>query len=309
MTEYGVGISVVIPTYNRGEVLLDTIAMLLSQDFRANEIVIVDQTTYQEGCSVLSKLRQWDQQGDINYICLDKPSIPMAMNTGLKTASSSHVLFLDDDIKIKHDFIKHHMHCIQRDRQVPAHVGQVLQPGESEIEFQLTRSKKGIFKDLEFKFNSNRASEINNCMAGNLCVNRLLAIKAGGFDCNFVGSAYRFETEFAKRLARSSDHSLMYYPEPSIRHLKAEKGGTRTEGHFLTTISSHHSFGDYYFALVEAKGWERLNYILRCWFRSIVARFYLRKPYYIPIRLIAETRGLFSALNLYRQGRKMIDDI
>ena len=91
-------LSVVIPTYNRGEVLLDTIAMLLDQIEPAEEIIIVDQTIYQAKDIVAAELKSLHDANKITWVRLDKPSIPHAMNVGLKLADSECVLFLDDDV-------------------------------------------------------------------------------------------------------------------------------------------------------------------------------------------------------------------
>lgn len=297
-------LTVVIPTYNRGQVLLDTISMLLKQNDRVDEIIIVDQTRYVNHDPIFQTLKSYEKNGDIRFIQRQQPSIPIAMNVGLLLAQSDFVLFLDDDINIKPDFIEQHRTVIQEHSGL-AHVGQVLQPNEEPGLLDPSyRPGQGLYQDLNFPFSSSKPALIKNCMAGNLCVNRLKALEVGGFDENFIGVAYRFETEFCRRMCRYHNDDFYFSPKPVLYHLQSPTGGTRNSDHFLTSSSLRHSVGDYYYALSEGVMSESLLYCCKRFLSSIKAKFYLQEPWYIPQRLFAEARGWMKAWSLYRQGPK-----
>ena len=57
-----------------------------------------------------------------------------------------------------------------------------------------------------------------------------------------IGFAYRFETEFARRLVTGGG-KIRFEPDASIRHLKAERGGTRSAGGHMTSPSPLHGVG------------------------------------------------------------------
>jgi len=145
-------------------------------------------------------------------------------------------------------------------------------------------------------------------MAGNLCVNRNIAISSGGFDQRFDQTAYRFESEFAKRLCRINDAFFEFVPLATLNHLHLNLGGTRQHGNFFTSIKPIHSANNYYFALTEGSSLEAYEYIARRFFKSIVDKFYLRQPWWIPVRLIAEVRGFFKAKLMVRKGPIYICD-
>lgn len=296
-------ISVVIPSYQRAEIVLNTIQLLLGQVVRADEILIVDQTDYVDSDPFAAQLKQLDKDGKIRWIRLDTPSIPLAMNTGLVNAKSDFVLFLDDDSSFKSTLIETYCSYLEQERSV-AIVGQVIQPYEQATALPASyRAGDGIHRDLNFKFNSTEDRRIHNCMAGNLLVDKAQAQQAGGFDQQFEGVAYRFETEFCRRLIRYSGQPFLFGARASIDHLKLSTGGTRSAvPNFLTSTSPVHSQGDYYFALRESRGVERWQYILRRLISSCVARFYLRHPWWIPVRLIGECRGIIAALSKLRQA-------
>ena len=304
-------LSVVIPTYNRGEILLNTIDILLNQDQLADEIFIVDQTYYDEGNNVAIELAQLHESNKITWIQLDKPSIPHAMNVGLHKAKSNYVLFLDDDVLFTPSFIAQHK-LSQKQSNYHAYVGQILQPWQAEISLDGYLSKSGFLADLDFPFHSNRDTEVRNCMAGNLCVNRQSAIDVGGFDQQFSGAAYRFETEFCRRMVLHKKQPFLFSANATLNHLKFESGGTRKHAkNHLTSLSAAHSVGDYYFALCQFKQFgqprETLVYILKRLFGSVIAKFYLKKPWWIPVRLIAEFLGLVSGLRKALIGPKYYD--
>lgn len=293
-------ISVVIPTYNRGAILLDTIRMLLAQVDRAEQILIVDQTDYASGDEVALSLQSLHTNKEIVWIRLAQPSIPAAMNRGLIDASSEYVLFLDDDIEIRSGFIAKHRQAL-RNADFCGHVGQIIQPWQSVVTLKNYSPDTGINRDIAFPFNSDKEQLIHNCMAGNLCVARDQAIDVGGFDERFSQVAYRFETEFCRRLMHASGHAFKFVPTPSINHLKLSTGGTRSSARdHLTSFSSAHSVGDYYFAMQHFRLHGDLlqvcTYISKRLLQSCLSKFYLSHPWWIPVRLFAECKGLIRAI-------------
>jgi len=303
-------LTVVIPTYNRGSVLLDTISYLVKQIEPADEIIIVDQTHYEPGSDIANQLSELHEEQVIKWVKRSEPSIPKAMNHGLRLAKTEYVLFLDDDVSFSNDFIKQHKETI-RAHNYFAHVGQIIQPWQQQIEYAGHPSKDGFLKDVEFPFNSGSFNEIHNCMAGNLCVNKQQAFDVGGFDEQFSGVAYRFETEFCLRMIKHTGQAFLFSPLATLNHLKVVEGGTR--GHaksHLTSASGAHSEGDYYFALLQLSSAHRglaIRYILKRLFASVIAKFYLTRPWWIPVRMMAEFLGLFSAIKKINSGPRYIE--
>jgi len=103
----------------------------------------------------------------------------------------------------------------------------------------------------KFRFHSDRGRFLTNVMAGNLSVDRERALAIGGFDENFIGAAYRFETEFCHSPGRRQAATIWFEPRASIHHLKLATGGLRSFGDHRSTASPVHSAGDYYFAILH----------------------------------------------------------
>lgn len=297
-------VSIVIPTLGREQVLLETIELLLKQELQATEILIVDQTpTHEE--ATRSRLQAWHDEGTIRWIQLPRPSIPGSMNHGLLEARSEIVLFVDDDVVPAPGLIAAHARCYL-DQDIHAVVGQVLQPGEVPTTHHGVARGSGIRLDLNIPFNDTRVRDVHNCIACNLSVRRETALAVGGFDEQFVAVAYRFETEFWRRL-RAQGYRGRFDPRASLRHLRASRGGTRHRGSHLGNARPDHSVGDYYFAL-KCGGRSGLAYMVRRILREVVTRYHLRHPWQIPAKLIGEVRGLLWALQLRREGARYVAD-
>jgi GT2 family glycosyltransferase len=294
-------LTVAIPTFHRGTVLCETIALLLELDPPPNEIVIVDQTPRQPD-EVAAQLHAWRDAGLIRLIRLEQPSITRAMNVGLREAKYGAVLFLDDDVIPSKTLVAEHTRALTELR-VGAVVGQVLQPGEEPVHYEERRLRRGRIRDLDFPFNHDLPCDVQNVIACNLSIVRETALAIGGFDENFADVAYRFESDFARRLVGAGSR-IRFEPAATVRHLKAPGGGTRTWGDHKTSSHPAHSVGDYYFALFHAPTFclyaaDRLR-------RNVLTRFHLRHPWTIPAKLIGELRGFMLARKLAAEGRKLM---
>lgn len=273
-------ITIAIPTYNRGAILVETLRRLLPQNV---PIVVVDQTPSHppEVEAALASL-------PVRRMRLDAPSIPRAMNEALRAATTELVLFLDDDVEPSEQLAAEHL-AAHADPATWAVVGQILQPGEEPA--HLPRPDD----DLEFPFRHDEACFVTNVMAGNLSVKREKALATGGFDENYVGGAYRFETDFALRLVEAGG-KIRFEPRASLRHLKLSTGGLRSFGDHRSSTNPAHSAGDYYFALRHRPDFWR--YVLRRLRKNVLTRYHATHPWAIPTKLVGELRGLLLARKL-----------
>lgn len=286
-------LTVVIPTYRRGAVVLETVRQLQQQQSPVQELLVVDQTD-SHPAKIEMELQALHDTGKIVWCRLREPSIPGAMNHGLLLARGRAVLFLDDDIEPDGALTLYHARAQDTAKLV---AGQILQPSQISV---------ALAPGEAFRFNSPEPAWIVEFMGGNFSVDREAAIALGGFDQNFVGAAYRFEAEFAHRFTVSHG-PIRYEPKALIRHLAVSSGGTRAHGHHLRTLQPAHSVGAYYFLLrTRGRGWRRE--LFRRPLRAVRTKHHLRHPWWVPLTLIAEARGFLLAVRLLRAGPRLIDD-
>jgi len=286
-------VSVIIPTYRREQVLLDTIQYLHNLQPPPAEIIVIDQTGAHE-VSVQEQLDQWDKSNEIRWVRLKKPSIPGAMNKGLLYARNDIVLFLDDDIIPSENLIVAHG-TAHGAEGVGVVAGKVIQPWHVD-----THSAGKIFS-----FASGTRQFIHEFMGGNFSVKRPLALKLGGFDENFVHVAYRFEAEFSERIL-ASGYKILFEPNAIIRHLKVRGGGTRSYGNFLTTLKPSHAVGEYYYLLRSRDTRYKIFRLMGHPLRAVRTRYHLRNPWHIPVTLIAELQAFFWALFFVARGPRLL---
>lgn len=282
-------VTIVIPTYRREQVLIDTIESLLQLAAGASEILVLDQTREHSG-GTDALLRRWNEDGRIRWLRLPEPSIPGAMNKGLVEAAHEIVLFLDDDIIPFNDLVSAHWEAHQDGPALVA--GRVLQPWDGD-------GADGSWSEKQFA--STERLEITRFMGGNFSVRRSTALELGGFDENFVRVAYNFEREYADRW-RARGGRISFRPDAAIRHLKASFGGTRTYGEHLKTFFPAHSVGAYYYVLRSELVKHRVREFVGRPVRAVATRHHLCRPWWIPVTLVAELGGMLWALILYARG-------
>ena len=289
-------ISIVIPTYQRGSVLLDTIRYLLSLDEIADEIIVVDQTRTHGG-DVHTQLSAWSRCGKINWVHKTTPSVVAAMNLGLSRASSGHVLFLDDDVRPERNLISSYKRLIRQGAHKVV-AGRVVQPWDHP---QGVRRAPGD----PFSFNSTSSAHTEEFIGANFLVDRNFAISVGGFDENFIGTAHNYEKEFADRCICAGEN-LFYFADAVVFHLKEPAGGIRSYGHFLKTARPHHAVGAYYYILRSARVQTKTKRILQRVVQRLATKTHLKEPWWIPLTFIGDLSGLMWAMMLVRSGPKLM---
>ena len=294
-------ITVVIPTFGRHQVLVDTIERALATDPPPVAVIVVDQTP-EHPPAVTESLRRFADRGAIRWIRVRTASQPAAMNLGLLAARTQYVLFHDDDVVQDPGIVGAFARAFRRVRGVAPSCwcvcGQVIQPEQSVV------SIDGSKRHYQFPFHSDRACFLDDAMAGNLCVHRQRAIELGGFDENFLGAAYRCETEFARRVVRSGG-KVYFEPKASLRHLRAPTGGVRVHGDNRRTWRPYFPVGSYYIAL-RTGAREAVRTALWLPWRASVTRYHVRHPWFIPVTFTSNCLGLGLALSLWARGPRLI---
>ncbi len=87
------GVAVVIPTYNRSDVLPEAVESVLGQSCPADEIVVVDDGSSDDTAAVMAPY----VRGGVRYVRRPNGGNYAARNTGVALTRASLVAFLDDD--------------------------------------------------------------------------------------------------------------------------------------------------------------------------------------------------------------------
>jgi GT2 family glycosyltransferase len=304
---FPVRISCIIPTLNRGRVLCDTVAMLLAQSYAAHEIIIVDQTPEPDE-ETQRALTVWNEGGKIRWLRQREPNASKARNIGAVAATGDVLLFLDDDIRIKPDFLAAYAETFQRTNAVGV-AGQVLEDDAKEVDQLPPKAFDLETGWLYFRKNYSKECETSFMISCNAAVRRDVFLAVGGMDENYIKGAYREETDFAMRFLRAG-HRFYYSPKCSIYHLGAnavQGGGARswwTAGKFWYF---HHCVGDWYFFLGNCS-WRNWYSLLYSGLRAFVLNRQSReRPWRIPTAMAVWLAGLPVAAWRRWNGPVLID--
>jgi GT2 family glycosyltransferase/Tfp pilus assembly protein PilF len=87
-------VSVIVPTYNRPDMLVDTLKSILAQTYRNFEIIVVNDC----GLDVAGIVDWLNKEGNITYVRHGRNrGLAAARNTGIRLARGKYLAYLDDD--------------------------------------------------------------------------------------------------------------------------------------------------------------------------------------------------------------------
>ena len=248
-------ISVVIPTCEREEHLVETITEVIKQDYTKYEVLVIDKTVRHKPETQVY-LEQQTNAITIKLFRLTCASLPGARNYALRHCSGEIILFIDDDVRLEQGFLVAHARNYVDRPEIGAVAGRVFDRmklgdsgGELEIEdLPPEASDPGIawyHIDLVHTVKAQRVISARGC---NMSYRREVFTKYGlNFDERFRGSAVREESDFCLRLRQTGYH-IWFDPEASLVHLGEESGGchdisTRSLKYQVTFYHNHFFMG------------------------------------------------------------------
>ncbi len=89
-------VSIVLGTYNRADIVCQSLDSLISQTYRPIEVIVVDDASTDQTGQVLRDYA--NRHGEVRVICLSKNLGPGgARNTGIREAKGGYIAIMDDD--------------------------------------------------------------------------------------------------------------------------------------------------------------------------------------------------------------------
>lgn len=214
-------ISIVIPTYERGEVLINTIKDSLNQSIKNIEVLVIDQTE-QHQPEVAKKLSSISDSR-FRYFLIRPPSVTAAKNFALSKARADIVLFLDDDVRFDSNLAKAHLQAYKKLPDISAVGGRVMQNGfpimEDILRFDDIAVSRGVFT-------SPKGGYTNAFPGGNVSMKVKDALSVGGFDTRYYWNAFREESDMSIKMSKSG-LKIYFEPKAELLHLATPSGGSR----------------------------------------------------------------------------------
>lgn len=240
--------SVIIPTYNRGELLLATVDHFLKQQSKSVEFIIIDQSDTPS--QTLHEMAAANRQ--LQYLHIKEKGLPNARNVGFERSSGRILIFCDDDTIPEDDFITAHVEAYTAP-WIGAVAGRVIlqdHPPTNTAAF-------GTIRRFDFRiigeFNSSRRKRVDHFQGCNFSVRRQIFSEGARSDKRFGGTAHLEECDLALQITKKG-YQILFEPGAALVHLVQSGGGCRMPdmGQWL------YWYGHNYMLLHLKHGWRIL---------------------------------------------------
>lgn len=217
------GVTVVVPTLDRPEFLLNTLADLLAQNHRPIEILIVDQSS-QPAREALALAGRHADLIRYHHVCFRGSA--KARNYGWRSARYDAIVFLDDDIRCGPDLIGAHLRALK----LPG-VGLVAGGVENVGRRPDAGPPTGRFlrwtATPKLGFEACGAFDVDHVPEGNFGAWRKVLASVGGIDEAFDVPAALYEgVDLGLRVKRAG-YRVYYEGSARLKHFAAPRGGNR----------------------------------------------------------------------------------
>ena len=99
-----ISISIIIPVYNAGKFLVETIESVLQQNFESFELILINDGSTDDSAAICEDYHKNDAR--IKYFAQKNYGVSVARNLGLSYAVGEYIYFLDSDDTLDPDFLK-----------------------------------------------------------------------------------------------------------------------------------------------------------------------------------------------------------
>lgn len=256
-------VSVIIPTYNRVDCLIQLLEALKIQTYQNFEVLIVDQS------EVLEEKKEkyfTDSGARLKLIRTESRGRPAGKNIGIREAKGDLLLFCDDDIVPPKDLVETHVRAYDN-LKVGGVSCRTVEKGLPQI-----RSRRILritpYGEMIAGFQSDVTSFVRTLAGLNMSVRKDAQEKVGFFDTSLVGTAIFEEPDFSIRLVRSG-YKILFTNKTTVYHFPQSGGNDdlRRSGSANYYHWFHHNEMIYFL-----KHYSRLNLLLVipfCFLRTI----------------------------------------
>lgn len=229
-------VSVIMPTYNHGKFIAESIESVLDQTYRNLELIIIDNYSDDNTEEIV---RSYNDERIQYFKFHNKGVIAAARNFGLKKISGDYVAFLDsDDIWHNNKLEKQLPHFHETDIIGVATNFTIISDTSYYRNSNLPKSRKGYVD-----FNYKNILNANHLITSSVVVRRNVLEQVGGFD-ESRDFCFIEDWELWLRMARSGSFRILEQPLLSYRVFrKKNRKSYQVAKRYLKILDKHVGLG------------------------------------------------------------------
>jgi glucosyl-dolichyl phosphate glucuronosyltransferase len=302
-------ISVVVATWGREQYLLECLASVLAQSYRAYEVVIVDQDRTRNLPDAIQ--RRFGNDVRIRYLNIDQAGLSRARNAGVQHAKGVVVAFIDDDAIAEPSWLEGIAEAFSRESNLGLLAGRIDPIWPRKRPEWYPREREFLLGLYDIGEEMCPMPEHDLPVGSNMAGLRKVIMHCGGFDERFGFNHFRKrpliagEDSLLGERVKKAGYALFYQPKAAVRHRIGAHKLTRKyflRRHFwegVTTIERMAILGQ-----ISPDTREHFAYHIRAigmaLARAVLPAFENRYPLPHPvIRMLALSRAAFNWGVLY----------
>jgi glycosyltransferase involved in cell wall biosynthesis len=299
-------LSLLIPTYNRHDIICETVEKYLAQDYADFEIIVIDQT--REDSGRVDDFFKKREDRKVQRIRIEEIGLPNARNVGIRAAKGDIIVFIDDDTEPENkSFLKQHA-ANYADPEVAGVAGRIIDRRYKEENDPNRIQKLTRWGTVQVGKNGTVRTEIDILSGGNMSFRREEALVTSLFDTELLGSAAGEEITFSLELRRKSRKKFVFDPRSAIIHYALTQGGCENRS-VSPLVRQFYRFSNLTITFLKNRDFikpffyfiGRMGAIIRLCFslKSIKPVYYLNKAMYLGYKIYKKKEIDRERLNLW----------
>lgn len=214
MSDEKIKVSIIIPHYNQKLCLQGLFPNIVDQTFKDFEVILIDDCTPDE--AAIAFVRDFIKDKPNMHLVQNKVNMRFVKtcNKGIKLAKGEYLCFLNQDTKIKNNFIQRNVEILDADATIGG-LTCIVVDKSGQNWFSGGSYSKGVPINLKDNFQGVRPVDF---IAGTAAFYRRDVFdKIGPFDENYI--MYHEDVEFGLRMRQLTDYRLCTFSEKLVTHL------------------------------------------------------------------------------------------
>lgn len=221
-------VSILLPTYNRAEILPSCIEGVIAQDFSDWELIVLDDCSDDNTQSIAEDFSTIDLRIHYHRNCIRK-GLPLNRNVGISLSKGEFIFFIEDDLLLDKQCLYHLLHSfdnIKKTEMIGGIAPRLIDDNPpsgplSDQPFILNKFTGEIFNN--YSITADSVLSVITTHACTLYPKRVVE-EVGQYSALFIGNYLREESDFNFRIAKKGYH--FYYTSKAFAYHRRYPSGS-----------------------------------------------------------------------------------